>query len=726
MPTLTSRTASLGLCSVAALFLLLAPPLGQSQGTVSATGGSGAPGSAFNIPVTLSLNTGVNVDTLSFGVRITPTGSPLPPALTGTLSFTKDASLPAPSIVDTGAGPDRIGVAWLLPPISPALTGTKALGVLTMTVPANAQPGQTYTIQVTGASGALGGATNVTLTPGLSATLTVTAPPSGGGGGGGGGGTLSVGVGLLPSSLTVAPGGFATYSVSLSATTSVFVNLSCSGLPSGATCSFSPNPADAPGSATLTVSAAAGTPAGTVIFTVTATAGSATGTATATLSVTSPADFTLSLSPSTQTVAPGASAAYAVSISASGGFNATVNLSCSGLPSGAACSFAPNPSAPGTSTLTVSTAATTPPGAVTFTVTGVSGSLSRTATASLTVSGFTLSIAPGTQSVPAGGTVTYTVSLAAVGGFTGTITLSCSGLPAGATCSFSSNPAPLGTAALTVTTVAATPVATATLTITGSSGSLTRSATAVLVIGPPLVLPPVFTAASVTNAASFVGGTISPGFIATIFGTALTKDVIGIVLADRVPLPTELRGTSVAINGFAAPLFAIANVQGSEQINLQVPFQIAGQVTATIVVNNNGVASAPVPINVSPVQPGIFTVDGVAGAILHGSNFQLVTASNAAAKGEGVVLYATGLGPVSAPPATGSAALVSPLSTASVSPLVSVGGLAAEVIFAGLAPGFVGLFQVNFLIPPTAPPGNLDVVIQALGFSSNVVKIAVQ
>lgn len=50
------------------------------------------------------------------------------------------------------------------------------------------------------------------------------------------------------------------------------------------------------------------------------------------------------------------------------------------------------------------------------------------------------------------------------------------------------------------------------------------------------------------------------------------------------------------------------------------------------------------------------------------------------------MLYATGLGPVSAPPATGSAALVSPLSTASVSPQVSVGGLAAEVIFAGLAP----------------------------------------
>lgn len=180
MPTSIRCTASLGLFSAVAIFFLLVPPPlpGQSQGTVSATGGSGLPGSAFNIPVTVSLDTGVTLDTLSFGVRIVPEGAA--PALTGTLSFTKDASLPAPNIIDTGSGPNLIAVAWLLPPISPALTETRSLGFITMTIPASAQAGQTYTIQVAGALGQLG-STDVTLTPGPNATLTVAAPSGGGG-----------------------------------------------------------------------------------------------------------------------------------------------------------------------------------------------------------------------------------------------------------------------------------------------------------------------------------------------------------------------------------------------------------------------------------------------------------------------------------------------------------------------------------------------------------------
>ena len=225
---------------------------------------------------------------------------------------------------------------------------------------------------------------------------------------------------------------------------------------------------------------------------------------------------------------------------------------------------------------------------------------------------------------------------------------------------------------------------------------------------------PAFTAASITNGASFVPG-VTPGAIVTIFGTGLTTDVSGVVLAEQLPLPTELRGTSVTLSGIAAPLFAVADVDGQEQINLQVPYELTGPVTATVVVNNNGVLSDPVEVNLSLAQPGIFTLDGTAGVILHAATFEPVTASKPAVPGEAVLVYATGLGPVSPAPLTGAPASASPLSLTSIPPLVTVGGVVAEVLFSGLAPDFVGLYQVNIAVPQDAPSGDVDVLVQTDG-----------
>ena len=119
-------------------------------------------------------------------------------------------------------------------------------------------------------------------------------------------------------------------------------------------------------------------------------------------------------------------------------------------------------------------------------------------------------------------------------------------------------------------------------------------------------------------------------------------------------------------------------------------------------------------------------MDGTAGAILHGADFQLVTSSNPAAKGETVVIYATGLGPVSPTPATGMGASASPLSVTASPPSVTVGGLSANVAFSGLAPGFVGLYQVNVAIPSAVASGSVDVVIQVGEQASKPVKLAVQ
>src|SRR5499427_2514776 len=196
--------------------------------------------------------------------------------------------------------------------------------------------------------------------------------------------TLSV----SPTSQSVAQGQSTSYTVGVNRTGgfSGSVSLSVSGLPTGASGSFSPNPATGT-SSTLTVTTNSTTPTGSFALTVTGVSGSLTRTASGTLVVTPPAqpDFTLSVSPTSRTVAAGTSTTYTVTITRTGGFAGAVTLSLTGLPAGAAASFSPNPASGTASTLTVTTSAGTPAGTFGLTISGVSGSLARTAPATLVV-----------------------------------------------------------------------------------------------------------------------------------------------------------------------------------------------------------------------------------------------------------------------------------------------------------------------------------------------------
>ncbi|MFB3777840.1 MAG: SBBP repeat-containing protein [Bryobacteraceae bacterium] len=235
---------------------------------------------------------------------------------------------------------------------------------------------------------------------------------------------------------------------------------------------------------------------------------------------------------------------------------------------------------------------------------------------------------------------------------------------------------------------------------------------------------PVFTEASTTNAASFVSG-LTPGGAATIFGANLSV-ASGILAAHSLPLPTSLNGTSVAVNGILAPLLAIADVDGREQINFVVPWTIAGEQEATVQVVNNGLASLPVRVPVLPAQPGMFLIDGVHAAALHGMGYSLVGAELPARRGEVVLLYATGLGAVDPPVADGAPAPADPPSRTLTLPEVVIGGIPAEVQFSGLAPGYAGLYQLNVLVPAGVAAGDADVVITISGQASNAAKLPVQ
>jgi adhesin/invasin len=179
------------------------------------------------------------------------------------------------------------------------------------------------------------------------------------------------------------------------------------------------------------------------------------------------------------------------------------------------------------------------------------------------------------------------------------------------------------------------------------------------------------------------------------------------------------------VNGLAAPLLAVASLPAYQQINFVVP-DIGYASTAEVIVSNNGVASLPVRASVFLAQPGVFTTDAVHAAAQHGSDYSAISAMHPAQRGEQIIVYATGLGPVQPPVLAGYPAPATPLSVTWIPPFVQVGGSQAKVLFSGLAPGFSGLYQLNVIIPASVSPGELDLVVSIGDESSKTTKLFVQ
>jgi hypothetical protein len=293
-----------------------------------------------------------------------------------------------------------------------------------------------------------------------------------------------------PTSLTLGPNasGTSTISTSVVSGTAQTVSLSVSGVPAGASASFSPTAVTTGGSSTLTVNAGAAAP-GTYSLTVTGTAPSGTHSTTVSLTVLGAPNFTIAVSPASRTITPGSSTTYTVSTTKVNGSTQTIALSVSGLPAGVSGSFSPaSVTAGGSSTLTVAAAASAAPATATFTVTGTSGSITHTATASVTVSttappDFTVAVSPASGTVAAGSSTTFTVSTTKINGSTQAIALSVTGLPSGVTGAF--NPASVtagGSSTLTLTAAASAAAATATFTVHGTSGATSHTASASITV----------------------------------------------------------------------------------------------------------------------------------------------------------------------------------------------------------------------------------------------------
>ncbi|MFY9747031.1 MAG: protease pro-enzyme activation domain-containing protein, partial [Acidobacteriaceae bacterium] len=283
------------------------------------------------------------------------------------------------------------------------------------------------------------------------------------------------------------------------------VNFSITGLPTGVTASFSPNPTPLQSILTLTAGATA-TP-GQYTLTVTGTSGSQTQTTTVFLEI-DPPSFTLS-TVYNLSMNQGTSTSATVYVYPQYGFTGVVSFAAAGLPSGVTASFSPNPTSSNpTLTLTASDAAT--PGQATVTITGTSGASTATTTIYLTINpqGFTIVAAPGQANLIPGGSADVTVGVIPAYGFAGDVTLAVTGLPSGVTAAFSPNPTSTGSSVMTLTASSTAAPGSATLTITGTSGSL--AATSTVVVAIRLAPSATTTTLQITAAGSPVG-TVSPG-----------------------------------------------------------------------------------------------------------------------------------------------------------------------------------------------------------------------
>jgi len=226
--------------------------------------------------------------------------------------------------------------------------------------------------------------------------------------------------------------------------------------------------------------------------------------------------------------------------------------------------------------------------------------------------------------------------------------------------------------------------------------------------------PPSVTPSGVVNAASFKpNGGVAPCSIVSVFGTNLATSPGGNEAG--FPLPTTLFTGKMTIGGEDAPLF----YAGPGQVNAQVPCDLASASQAQVVARaTNGTVESdavPEPIIIAAVQPGIFVIGGTQGAIQNATG-QFVDSTHPATAGDTIVIFCTGLGAVNPPSQTGQ---LPSSGIAVIQPTVTVGGVNAMLQYAGVAPGFAGLYQVNAVIPSGVTPGSsVPVILIQNGISS--------
>jgi len=233
---------------------------------------------------------------------------------------------------------------------------------------------------------------------------------------------------------------------------------------------------------------------------------------------------------------------------------------------------------------------------------------------------------------------------------------------------------------------------------------------------------PVVSSSGVVNAASFEPGIVA-GSLATIFGSGLTTNT-GVQQATGIPLPLNIGGTAVSAAGRQTPILAVANANGIEQINIQVPWETAGS-TAVVVVSRDGVQSSPASVTLLTAHPAVFAANDRA-IVVHNQDGTLVTDQKPLQGGEFIYFYATGLGEVENNPGTNQPGPRNPLARTLAPIIITLGNQNCEVQFAGLAPDLVGVYQINIKVPAGLSTGTNELLVRLGTATSKPVLVPVQ
>ena len=236
-----------------------------------------------------------------------------------------------------------------------------------------------------------------------------------------------------------------------------------------------------------------------------------------------------------------------------------------------------------------------------------------------------------------------------------------------------------------------------------------------------------FISKGIFNAATQQSGNLAPGSYATISGTDFSSVPI---IPTTGYLPISLGMVSVTFDAPGVSAVAPISYVSPTLINVQIPWEMQGQTSATVKVRYHDLAGPTAILPLATASPAFFeytdATNSALSVVAQDLNYALITSQNAAGRGKVITLYANGLGPVDNTPATGQQSSATLLGRTTTQPQVTIGGKTAQILFSGLTPQTIGLYQINVQVPADAATGLQSLTLSIGGVTAKSSQIVVQ
>src|SRR5262249_25513625 len=201
-----------------------------------------------------------------------------------------------------------------------------------------------------------------------------------------------------------------------------------------------------------------------------------------------------------------------------------------------------------------------------------------------------------------------------------------------------------------------------------------------------------------------VGAPLAPGTVAQVYGSYLASSQTA---PGVIPLISKFNGTRMLVGAFEAPLIFLSD----GQLSVQIPTELQPDKDYSVVVETNGGYTLPDTITIAAAPPGRLARPDRRLFALRAADFSPVTPASPASQGEVIAFYLVGMGATNPAMASGAAAPSDRPAPAATQPTVTIDGKVAPVVFAGLMPGTVGLYQIYVSVPSGVAAGAVSVVV---------------